>query len=74
MTARDMTFAALQRKAAGMGYAWNGTEFTHAVLKLRVAPIAKSLFGGPNGTDCRSTFQKLVDRYNEARNAQGAAA
>lgn len=74
MSSRDMSFAALQRKAAGMGYGWNGTEFAHAGLKLRVTPVHKSLFGGPSGPDCRSTFQKLVDRYNDARNAQGAAA
>lgn len=74
MSARDMSFSVLKRKAEGLGYQWNGTEFTHAALKLRVAPVAKSLFGGPNGTDCRSTLHRLVDRYNTARHAQGAAA
>lgn len=71
---RDMNHAAMVRKAEGMGYAWNGTEFTHAALKLRVAPVAKSLFGGPTGTDCRATFERLVSRYNDARTAQGVAA
>lgn len=74
MSPRDMPFSTLRRKAEGLGYTWDGTEFRHAELKLRVAPVPKSLFGGPNGTDCRETFQRLVTKYNDARQAQGVAA
>lgn len=64
---RDMSFSDLRRKAEGMGYAWDGTAFTHSQLRLRVVPITKRDFGagGSAGINARETFARLVDRYNE---------
>ena len=49
-----------------MGFVWDGTAFTHAKLRLRVAPVPKRDFGstGASGMNCRDTFARLVDKYN----------
>lgn len=63
---RDMSFSDLRRKAEGMGFAWDGTAFTHSKLRLRVAPVPKREFGtgGASGINARETFARLVDNYN----------
>lgn len=63
---RDMSFSDLRRKAEGMGFVWDGTAFTHAKPRLRVAPVPKRDFGGTgaSGMNCRDTFARLVDKYN----------
>lgn len=68
MSARDMPLSMLVRKAEGMGYHWNGGEFEHDQLRLRLAPVSKRQFcGGGAGMDCRATLAKLVNVYNAKR-------
>lgn len=68
-----MPFSMLQRKAEGLGFKWDGCDWVHTALRVRLAPVPKRQFcGGGAGTDCRATLAKLVNVYN-AKNQEQAA-